>query len=154
MEFWTRSPTKDVAETAERIRDSVIADERWHAAWAITHRRTGSIAGMINYHHREPWNRQLELGWILVPAYWRQGLMTEAAHAVVSHCFVNMDTDRIEAFIEPENTASLALAAKLGFSREGDLLPDQWFANGRSHSVLTYALLEPDWRAWRTVGGR
>jgi [ribosomal protein S5]-alanine N-acetyltransferase len=154
MEFWTRSPTKDVAETAERILESVNADERCHAAWAIMHRRTGSFAGMINYHHREPRNRKLELGWILVPAYWRQGLMAEAAHAVVGHCFVNMATDRIEAFIEPENVASLALAAKLGFSPEGDLLTDQWFANGRFHSVLTYALLAPEWRARRTAGRR
>jgi [ribosomal protein S5]-alanine N-acetyltransferase len=144
MQYWNFPATRDVAETASCIRQSLAVDERWHAAWAIL-LKDGDFAGMINYHHREPWNRRLELGWILAPAYWRQGLMTEAGQAVLYHCFTAMGTHRIEALIEPENVASLALATTLGFTPESGLLRDRLCVNGRFRSVLMYGLLEPDW---------
>ena len=67
MRFWNFPASRDVAEAALRIRQSFAVDERWHAVWAIV-LRDGKLAGMINYHHREPWNRRLELGWRLVLA--------------------------------------------------------------------------------------
>ena len=144
MRFWNFRASRDVAETALRIGQSLAVDESWHAAWAIV-LRDGELAGMINYHHREPWNRRLELGWILAPSYWRQGLMTEAAEAVLRHCFTAMDTHRVEALIEPENLASRALAVKLGFVEESGLLRDRLCVDGAFRSVLMYGLLEPDW---------
>jgi RimJ/RimL family protein N-acetyltransferase len=59
MSFWDFPASRDVAETAARIRQSLAVDERWHAAWAIV-LRSGGFAGMINYHQRQPWNRRLE----------------------------------------------------------------------------------------------
>lgn len=145
MRFWDFPASRDVAETAARIRRSLAVDERWHAAWAVV-LRSGGFAGMINYHHREPWNRRLELGWILAPAFWRQGFMTEAAGAVLHHCFTEMHTHRAEALIEPENVASRALAAKLGFVQESGLLRDRLHVNGRFRSVMMYGLLQPEYR--------
>jgi hypothetical protein len=54
--------------------------------------------------------------------------MTEAAGAVLRHCFTAMDTHRVETLIEPENAASRALAVKLGFGM--DLSPCLAEANG------------------------
>jgi [ribosomal protein S5]-alanine N-acetyltransferase len=144
MRFWSFSGTRDVAETASCIRQSLAVDERWHAAWA-TVLKAGGCVGMINYHHREPWNRRLELGWILARLHWRKGLMTEAAQAVLRHCFTAMDTHRVEVVIEPENIASLALATKLGFTPESGLLRDRLCVSGQFRDVLMYGLLEPDW---------
>jgi [ribosomal protein S5]-alanine N-acetyltransferase len=144
MRFWDFPPTRNVAETKNCIRQSMSADERWHGAWAIVF-RDGRVAGMINYHHREIWNRRLELGWILAPAFWRQGLMTEAARAVLRHCFSAMEVHRVEALIESENVSSLALVAKLGFVQEGGLLRDRLLVGGGFRSVQMHALLKPDW---------
>jgi [ribosomal protein S5]-alanine N-acetyltransferase len=144
MRFWDFPASRDVAETAARIRQSLAVDARWHAVWAIV-LRSGGFAGMINYHQRQPWNRRLELGWILAPAFWRRGVMTEAAGVVLHHCFTEMDTHRVEALIEPENVASRALAAKLGFIQESGLLRDRLYVNGGFRSVLMYGLLQPDW---------
>lgn len=144
MRFRDFPAAREAAETAAHIRRSLAVDERWHGAWTILIRAVGS-AGMINCHHREPWNRQLELGWILASAFWRRGLMTEAARAVLHHCFTEMDTHRVEAIIEPENIASRALAAKLGFVREGGLMRDRLCVEGRFRSVLMYGLLRPEW---------
>lgn len=137
MRFWDFPALRDVAKTALRIRQSLAVDERWHAAWAIV-LCDGDLAGMINYHHREPWNRRLELGWILARSYWRQGLMAEAG-AVLRHCFTEMDTHRVEALIEPENSASRALAVKLGFVEESGLLRDRLCVDGAFRGVLIMA---------------
>ena len=152
MRFWDFPATRDVAETTKRIRGSLAVAQKWHGVWAIVPRSAGGdgrCIGFINYHHREPWNRRLELGWILASAYWRQGLMTEAARAVLHRCFTKMNMHRVEAIIEPENTASRALAAKLGFVQEGGLMRDRLCVAGEYRSVLMYGLLEPDWSRLR-----
>ena len=148
MRFWDAPPSVDVAETAGRIRQSLAAERRWHGMWAIV-ARAGGFAGMINYHNVDPRNRRLALGWILAPAFWRQGLMVEAADAVLHHCFAAMDMNRIEALIEPENAASRALAVKLGFRQESDLLRDRLCVAGQYRGVLMYGLLRAEWAAYR-----
>jgi len=144
MRFWDFPATRTVAETAALIKSARSGGRIRHGVWAIQ-QRGGSFVGMINYHHREAQHRRLELGWITVPAYWRQGFMTEAARVVLRNCFIAMNTNRVEALIEPENAASLALAAKLGFVREGGPLRDRLFVDGGFRSVLMLALLKSGW---------
>ena len=66
--------------------------------------------------------------------------MEEAVRAVLGHCFGVLDTHRVEAEIEPENKASIRLAERVGFQREG-LLRDRMFVGGEPRSVLMYSLL-------------
>lgn len=48
-----------------------------------------------------------------------QGLMTQGLHAVVKHAFQRLGLHRVEANIQPGNTASIALVKRCGFSLEG-----------------------------------
>jgi ribosomal-protein-alanine N-acetyltransferase len=148
MRFWDAPPSRDVEETASRIRQTLGVERRWHGMWAIM-ARSGGFAGMINYHAVDPRSRRLALGWIVVPAFWRQGLMTEAANVVLAHCFSAMEMHRIEALIEPENTASRRLAVKLGFKQESDLLRDRLYVAGQYRNILMYGLLQADWVSYR-----
>lgn len=91
MRFWDVPPSVDIAETASRIRQTLAVERRWHGMWAVV-ARSGGFAGMINYHNVDPRNRRLALGWITVPAFWHQGLMTEAAQIVLHHCFSAMES--------------------------------------------------------------
>jgi ribosomal-protein-alanine N-acetyltransferase len=107
-------------------------------------RKTGEFVGMVNYHLRQPWNRRLALGWIVTPRWQSQGLAADATHALLQHCFTTLDTHRVEAHIEPDNAASLRLAARLGFRHEG-LMRDWLFVAGQPRDMLLYALLRSDW---------
>jgi len=143
MRHWDLPPSRDVSQTAERIRMSAEADPRWHGMWAIqTH--AGRFVGAINYHAHNEQQRRLALGWIVVPSCWRQGLMTEVAPPVISHCFTRLNVHRIEARIEPENQSSRRLAAKLGFTEEGTLR-DWLCVAGEFRSVVMYSLLRAEW---------
>ena len=100
---------------------------------------------MINYHARQPWNRRLALGWILIPDFQGRGYMQEGVGAVLTHCFVTLDIHRVEAEIEPENVRSTCLAQRLGFQREG-LLRDRLFVANQPRTVQMYGLLRSEWR--------
>jgi ribosomal-protein-alanine N-acetyltransferase len=145
MRFWNFPAQRSIAETVASIKWARRGGNARHGVWAII-QRDGGFVGMINYHGREARNRHLELGWIVVRAYWGQGIMTEAARPVLEYCFTRLRTHRIEALIEPENIASRALAARLGFTQEGGLLRDRMYRADEFRSVLMYALLEPEWR--------
>jgi RimJ/RimL family protein N-acetyltransferase len=144
MRYWDAPPSRGVAETEQRIQRSVSADATWHAAWAVLSREESSFVGMVNYHARQPWNRRLAVGWILVPEFWGRGYMQEAMQVLIAHCFEALDTHRIEAEIEPDNLRSARLADRLGFRREG-FLRDRAFVSGQPRSIWMYALLHPEW---------
>jgi ribosomal-protein-alanine N-acetyltransferase len=150
MRYWDLPPSTDVAETARRIKQSLGASTHWHAAWAVVARADRSLVGMLNYHHREPWNRRLEIGYIVAPSHWRRGYMSEAMGAFLHHVFEGLGTHRAELTIEPGNAASIGLAEHLGFTRETGVLRDRLCVGGDYRSVYLYALLETEWRAARS----
>ena len=143
MRFWDAPPSADLAETEQRVRRSLSADPTWHAAWAVLGRADERCIGMVNYHARQPWNRRLTVGWILVRRCQGQGFMAEAMRVLLQHCFGTLDAHRIEAEIEPGNIRSARLADRLGFRREG-LLQDRLCVAGQYRSVWMHALLRPE----------
>lgn len=143
MRFWDAPPSRDIAETAARIRRSLEISPQWHAAFAVLLRAGGEFVGMVNYHQRVPTHQRLGVGWIVARPWWRQGLAQEATQALLQHCFAALDAHRIEAHIEPENGASLRLAERLGFRREG-LMRDCLFVDGNPRAAFLYALLRTD----------
>jgi RimJ/RimL family protein N-acetyltransferase len=129
MRYWDMPLSIDLEETERRLTRSLSVDPQWHATWTVRARRDGQLLddqfiGMVNYHARQPWNRRLALGWILIPHFQGRGYMQEAVGAVLTHCFATLDIHRVEAKIEPENVRSARLAQRL--QREG-LLRDRLF---------------------------
>jgi len=60
----------------------------------------------------------------------QQGFMTEALNAVVEHAFGSWGLHRLEANIQPANTASIQLVERCGFRREG-YSPDYLLIDGQ-----------------------
>jgi len=59
------------------------------------------------------------LGYYAFAGYERQGYMASGLSVVVRHAFNKLKLHRLEANIQPGNTASIALAASCGFTLEG-----------------------------------
>ncbi len=89
--------------------------------------------------------RRAEIGYALAASAWRQGYMNEALDALVRYGFAQLDLNRIEADVDPRNTASAAVLERLGFVREG-LLRERWVVSGEVSDSALYGLLRKDWR--------
>ncbi|MBT30058.1 MAG: GNAT family N-acetyltransferase [Thalassobius sp.] len=61
-----------------------------------------------------------EIGFHLIPKYWRRGLAFEAAKRIITFAFDEKQADKIFAGHNPKNTASKKLLTKLQFSYIGD----------------------------------
>ncbi len=56
-----------------------------------------------------------EVGYLLHPDFWGQGLGSEALRALIKYGFGDRQLKRITADVDPDNGASLAMLGKLGF---------------------------------------
>lgn len=70
--------------------------------------------------------------------------MTRAIHALLSYLYETRGVNHVSLGIEPENTRSIAIAERLGFTREC-IRRDGWFRDGHFVDVAVYALLAKDW---------
>jgi ribosomal-protein-alanine N-acetyltransferase len=59
------------------------------------------------------------LGYYAIVPFAGQGLMREGLQLMLQYAFQELQLHRIEANIQPENTASIALVKQCGFSKEG-----------------------------------
>ena len=105
--------------------------------WAVELRSTGKVIGQIYLRQIEPPEHlTCELGYILSPAYQRQGYGAEAAAALVRQALTAGGMHRIVAHCNPENTASWKLLEKIGFRREGLLRQDVFFRRDAAGAPL------------------
>jgi len=91
---------------------------RGYGMWAAELKDTGEVIGRIGCHNPEGWPG-FELGWIIARPHWSRGYATEGARAALSHATGALARARVISLIRPENTASIRVAEKLGFRRDG-----------------------------------
>lgn len=77
------------------------------------------LIGACGFNDIDLEHRRAEIGYWLLPAHWGQGLAREAVAAAIRHAFDRLGIHRIGADVDMENHASVALLARLGFTREG-----------------------------------
>ncbi|MGE7839180.1 GNAT family N-acetyltransferase [Lysinibacillus sp. NPDC093712] len=87
-----------------------------------------------------------EIGWVLNPAYYRQGYASEAAHALLDYGFTKMKLHRIIATCQPENIASYRVMEKIGMQREGFFKKCIPYGNDWWDEYY-YAILQEEWVA-------
>ena len=95
--------------------------QREGVRWVITEQGAGEYIGDIGFHNYKATHARAEIGFKLAKAYWHQGIMAEALGRVLEYGFTEMQLNRIEALVDPENSACLALLKKAGFVKEGIL---------------------------------
>jgi RimJ/RimL family protein N-acetyltransferase len=120
---WTPSaPSKDLAETAERLgrtRAFTARQPPGLGMWALELRAGGEVLGQVGLFPVEGKGPQIEVAYELAPRAWGQGYATEAARALIEYGFGELGLDRIVALIIQANTRSRRVAEKCAMSLEG-----------------------------------
>jgi RimJ/RimL family protein N-acetyltransferase len=118
----------------------------------IERRDSGRLIGdvILMFHSAEHLGG--EIGWVLNPTHSGQGFMTEAATALVGLAFDQLGLRRVVARVDSRNTASLALARRLGMRQEAHLIENELF-KGEWTDEIDFAMLAAEWRS-RSDGDR
>lgn len=74
-----------------------------------------------------------------------KGIATEAVHLVLQFAFQTINIHRVEAYVAPQNGASVRVLEKSGFVREG-LLRELLFINGNWVDHYMYAILHREYK--------
>ncbi len=83
--------------------------------WPIFLLGNGDLVGCCGLRPHDAAHGIYEFGVHLRPAYWRRGLATEAATAVIDYAFNRLKVKGLFAGHHPDNRASQHLLEKLGF---------------------------------------
>ena len=98
--------------------------------FAMMHRGDTQLVGYCGFYHQVIDEKaEIEIGYRLHPAYWNQGITTEAAKAVRDHAFRDLNLSRVISLIHPENVRSRRVAEKNGMTHEKDTLYRGLFTN-------------------------
>lgn len=85
------------------------------------------------------------LGYYLAEKYTGKGYMTEAVELVLRFAFKELKLHRVEANVQPENTASIAVLQRCGFTREG--YSEKYLKiGGRWRDHERFAIIVENWR--------
>ena len=108
--------------------------------WALVYKENEKMIGTCGFTRFDFQSNKAEIGYVINPEYWGQGLTVEAASAVISFGFENFSLHRIEAKFIMGNSASLSVMKKLGMTFEGYAREEQ-FIKGTYKTIGTCSLL-------------
>lgn len=86
--------------------------------WIVEHKDTGAAVGLVGLFEPEGWPEP-EIGWDLFNGFEGQGFATEAALAARSYAYDVLGWTTTISLVKPENTASAAVAHRMGARQDG-----------------------------------
>lgn len=86
--------------------------------WTVILKETGEIIGRAGFSVREGYELP-ELGYVIGVPWQGQGIACEICSAILRYGKEEFDFDCVQAMVDSENKASLALCRKLGFTAKG-----------------------------------
>jgi [ribosomal protein S5]-alanine N-acetyltransferase len=145
MRYWSSGPLANREAAAALQREIATGnqnDSMWK--WGLALGETNKLIGTVTLFHLSLSNGRAEIGYALGSAHWGQGYMNEALTALIFHAFMAVKLRRLEADVDPRNTASIRTLERLGFQREG-YLRERWHVEGELQDALFYGLLRREW---------
>lgn len=103
----------------EILRSKPLSDYRKYGfgRWACVHRASGAVIGFAGLKYLDEL-REVDIGYRFLPAYWGQGLATEACRPIMDYGLNTLGLDRIIGQVDPNNHASIHVLEKLGLTFE------------------------------------
>lgn len=116
----------------------------------VGRRADGALVGAVNFSQifRKAF-QSCYLGYYLFAGHTGRGLMTEAVGLGLRYAFRDLGLHRVEANVQPENRASIAVLVRCGFVREG-FSRKYLKIGGRWRDHERFAIIREDWRAGRS----
>ncbi len=154
MRYWSTPPLADrnaAVELLHEIHDGFRLQTS--LKWGIARRTDDALIGTTTLFNLDLDNHRAEIGYGLDRVHWGKGYMQEALQALLVYAFEELGLHRIEADVDPRNSASIKTVERLGFQREG-YLRERWQVNGEIQDTIFFGLLRPEWEALRNANSK
>ena len=138
---------KHIDESHQRIaRDvnSMAAGE--YLRLAVERREDARVLGEVLLFKFDTASRRAEIGYALARAAWGCGYVHEALPLLIDYGFNSLGLNRLEAAVDPRNTASAKVLERLGFTHEGTLRENH-VTRGETGDTAIFRLLRREWEA-------
>ena len=144
-EFLLWEPHKTLEYTREFI-ELVISRYKSgeYNDWALIHKESNKMIGTCGFTRIDQANSVVEIGYVISPQYWGQGLATEAAGKIIEFAFEELQINRIEAKFMFGNEASLAVMKNVGMKFEG-YQRDAMFVKGKFRTIGISSILKREY---------
>ncbi len=145
MRYWSTAPYTDREDAVKLQREIATSNENnTMIKWGLALRDSDRLIGTATLFHLNLDNGRAEVGYAMGRAHWGKGYMNEALQGLLYHAFEVMQLRRLEADVDPRNTASIRTLERLGFQKEG-YLRERWHVNGEIQDAIFYGLLRREW---------
>lgn len=111
--------------------------------WGIVLKESNKLIGTVSFVNMHRNILCGEVGYVLSRKFWNNGIMSEALNTVLHFAFTEMQLNRVEAQVDPENTASSKVLEKCGFQFEG-IRRDIMYYKDAFHTLKLYSILNSD----------
>ncbi len=135
------SPHKSETESKEIIKMFIESQE----TYAIQLKESNKVIGSIGLHKRDNSNNQSEIGYVLNPDYWGQGIIPEAVERIKEYGFIDLSLDEIWCAHFDFNHKSKRVNEKCGFKYQftkKDILKQ---LNDKAVNTLYYRILKSEY---------
>jgi len=125
---WERTDAPFLRHEFETMAGRVPGDVGW-VQLTLEDRETGELLGDVGMSPADGEPGVLKIGYTVSPMHQRKGVATEAVVALVGYAFEVLGADVVRVYADADNTASIRVAEKAGFTREGVLRSHSLFPN-------------------------
>ena len=134
-------PTREETQ-AKILRINEMINMNEGVAWAICLKTDNLMIGTVSFHKVIKEHYRAEIGYMLHPDFWKQGIISEALESVIHYGFNNMCLHSIEAQIDPANIGSEMVLKKFKFVKEG-YFKENYFFEGKFLDTAVFSLISP-----------
>ncbi len=144
MKYICKPIQRSVDETIQQIyRVNEMVNMNDGIGWAVCLKEDSKMIGTASFHKIDKDHYRGEIGYMLHPAFWRQGIIGESVGALIKYGFNTLKFHSIEAHIDPNNIASEKVLLKYGFVKEAHF-KENYFFDGKFLDTGVYSLLTPN----------
>lgn len=129
-------------ELARNKRLLKLNPETWRQ-WDILDKNSKKVIGNCGFHNLDVTHFRAEIGYWLNAKYRRKGIMKETVTRILKFAFEEMNLNRIQACISPDNISSRSVVEHLHFTKEG-LLREHYNDGKKIHDSLIYSILKKE----------
>lgn len=115
-----------------------------HSEPTYTIRKSGEFIGLIGFKATDKLNRKTEIGYWLSEQFQGQGIMTKSVIALCRYAFNELEMNRVQLKCAVGNSASSAIAKRVGFTLEGVERAGEYVRESNYFDLEIYSLLKTE----------